>query len=171
MIAISSVVGNIFQDKELADQFEKKQKTMACEILKFSRSDLDKTRFRKQTDKGTDVGCILDSEEKLHNGDVLFSNPEKFIVIEQIPEKVISVRIKKIEANSEEILVKLGHIIGNRHRPIQIEKNAEIIFPVLSDSELDTFRNLFSEFLDYLEIKVEERVFEPKNGMDVHVHE
>ena len=170
MIAISSVIGNIFQDKDLAYQFEKIQKTMACEILKFSRSELDKKRFRKQTDKGTDIGCILDSEKKLQNGDVLYSNPEKFIMIEQIPEKVISIKIKKIEANSEEILVKLGHIIGNRHRPIQIEKNGEIIFPILSNSELETFENLFSDILKHLEIKVEERVFEPKNGMDVHEH-
>ena len=170
MIAISSVIGNIFQDKELADRFEKLQKTMACEVLKFSRSELDKTRFRKQTDKGTDIGCILDSEDKLHNGDVLFSDSEKLIVIEQIPEKVISIKIKKIEAKSEEILVKLGHIIGNRHRPIQIDNNGEIIFPILSDSELDTFKKLFSEILDYLELKIEKRVFEPKYGMDVHEH-
>jgi urease accessory protein len=170
MLAISSVIGNIFQNKELADKFEKLQKTMSCEVLKFSRSELDKTRFRKQTDKGTDIGCILDSEHKLHNGDVMYSNTEKFIIIEQIPEKVISIKIKKIEANSEEILVKLGHIIGNRHRPIQIDKNGQIIFPILSDSELDTFKKLFSEIIDYLEMKVEERIFEPRNGMDVHEH-
>lgn len=170
MIAISSVIGNIFQDKDLADHFEKIQKTMACEILKFSRSELDKKRFRKQTDKGTDVGCILDSEEKLHNGDVLFSNPEKFIVIEQTPEKIVSIKLKKTKDNSEEILVKLGHIIGNRHRPIQIEKSGEIIFPILSDSELETFKNLFSEILEYLDMKIDERIFEPKNGMDIHEH-
>ncbi len=170
MIAISSVIGNIFQDKELATKFEKLQKAMACEVLRFSRSELDKTRFRKQTEKGTDIGCILDSGHKLRNGDVLYSNPEKFIVIEQIPEKVISIKIKKIKANSEEILVKLGHIIGNRHRPIQIDKNGLIIFPILSDSELDTFKKLFSEIIDYLEMKVEKRIFEPKDGMDVHEH-
>ena len=170
MIAISSVIGNIFQDEELADKFEKLQKTMACEVLKFSRSELDKTRFRKQTDKGTDIGCILDSEHKLNNGDVMYSNPEKFIVIEQIPEKVISIKIKKIEANYKEILVKLGHIIGNRHRPIQIDKNGQIIFPILSDSELDTFRKLFSEIIGNLEMKVEHQIFEPRNGMDVHEH-
>jgi len=170
VIAISSVIGNIFQDKELAGRFEKLQKTMAYEVLRFSRSELDKTRFRKQTDRGTDIGCILDSEHKLHNGDVMYSNSEKFIVIEQIPEKVISIKIKKIEANSEEILVKLGHIIGNRHRPIQIDKNGQIIFPILSDSELDTFKKLFSEIIDNLEIIVEQRIFEPRNGMDVHDH-
>jgi urease accessory protein len=170
VIAISSVIGNIFQDKELGDKFKKLQKTMACEVLKFSRSELDKTRFRKQTDKGTDVGCILDSEHKLHNGDVMYSNPEKFIVIEQIPEKVISIKIKKIEANSEKILVKLGHIIGNRHRPIQIDKNGKIIFPILSDSELVTFKKLFSEIIEHLEMKVEQQIFEPRNGMNVHEH-
>ncbi len=170
MIAISSVIGNIFQDKELADKFENLQKTMTCEVLRFSRSELDKTRFRKQTDRGTDIGCILDSEHKLHNGDVMYSNSEKFIVIEQIPEKVILIKIKKVEANSEEILVKLGHIIGNRHRPIQIDKDSQIIFPILSDSELDTFRKLFSEIIDHLEMKVENQIFEPRNGMDVHDH-
>ena len=170
MIAISSVVGNIFQDKELADKFEKLQKTMSCEVLRFYRSELDKTRFRKQTNKGTDIGCILDSDYKLHNGDVLYSNPEKFIVIEQIPEKIISIKIKKIAVNSEETLVKLGHIIGNRHIPIQIDKNGEIILPILSDSELDTFKKLFSEIIDNIELKVEERIFESKNGMNVHEH-
>lgn len=170
MLAISSVIGNIFQDKELADIFEKQRKSMACEVLTFSRSELDKTRFRKQTDKGTDIGCILDSENKLHNGDVLFSNSEKFIIIEQIPEKVISIKIKNLDSKSNEILVKLGHIIGNRHRPIQIDKKGHIIFPILSDSEFDTFKKLFSEIIDHLEMKVEKRVFEPKNGMDVHEH-
>ncbi len=100
----------------------------------------------------------------------MYSNPEKFIVIEQIPEKIISIKIKKFEANSEEILVKLGHIIGNRHRPIQIDKNGEIIFPILSDSELDTFKKLFSEIIDHLELKVGQRIFESKNGMNVHEH-
>ena len=167
MIAISSVIGNIFQDKELSDKFEKFKKTMDCEILKFSRSELEKTRFRKQTDKGTDIGCILDSEYKLHNGDVLDSNSEKFIVIEQMPEKVISV---KVQTNSQDTLVKLGHIIGNRHRPIQIDNDGHIIFPILSDSELDTFKKLFSDFIEHLEMRVEERIFEAKNGMDVHEH-
>lgn len=170
MLAISSVIGNIFQDEELADRFAKQQKSMSCEVVRFSRSELDKTRFRKQTDKGTDIGCILDSDYRLHNGDVLFSEPEKFIIIEQIPEKVISIKIKKIDSNSNEVLVKLGHIIGNRHRPIQIEKNSQIIFPILSDSEIDTFKKLFSEIMDHLEMKIEERIFEPKYGMDVHEH-
>jgi urease accessory protein UreE len=95
VITISSVIGNVFYDTEYAEKFKKVRGTANCELIKASRSELDKTRFRKQTDKGTDIGCILDSDHKLHNGDVLYSNPEKFIVIEQIPEKIISIKIKK----------------------------------------------------------------------------
>ena len=72
----------------------------------------------------------------------MYSKPEKFIVIEQIPEKVISIKIKKIKVNSEEILVKLGHIIGNRHRPIQIDKNGQIFFPVLCRFRIRYFQKI-----------------------------
>ena len=170
MIRVSSIAGNIFHDESLAKKFEEKQKAGKCEFLKFSRTELEKKRIRWQTSKGTDVGLVLDSNHNLHNGDVLLSDTENFIVIEQVPEKVISVKTKETELNSKEILVKLGHLIGNRHRPIQIDKDGKIIFPILSDSELDTFKELFSSIIDHIEMNVEEQIFEPLNGMIVHEH-
>ncbi len=169
MITISSVIGNVFYDTEYAEKFKKLRGTANCELIKVWRSELDKTRFRKNTDKGTDVGMVLNDIYKLHNGDVLLSETERLIVIEQIPEKVISIKTKKTE-NPEKILVTLGHIIGNRHRPIQIENDGRIIFPILSDSEIDVFKKLFSSVIDQIDIKMEERIFEPRNGMDVHEH-
>ena len=169
MLTISSIAGNIFHDKQLKEKFEELRKTQNCEMIKFSRAELDKTRIRRKTDKGTDVGVVIDSTKKLHNGDVLLSNPEKFILVEQIPEKVISIKIKKPNENPE-VLVTLGHIIGNRHRPIQIDKDEKIIFPILAESEFDVFKNLFSKIIDQIDIKVEELIFEPRNGMDVHEH-
>jgi len=112
---------------------------------------------------------VLNDIYKLHNGDVLLSETERLIVIEQIPEKVISIKTKKTE-NPEKILVTLGHIIGNRHRPIQIENDGRIIFPILSDSEIDVFKKLVSSVIDQIDIKIEERIFEPQNGMDLHEH-
>jgi len=169
MITISSVLGNVNYDKEFAEKFKKLRGTPNCELIMVSRSELDKTRFRKNTDKGTDVGMILNDISKLHNGDVLLSETERLIMIEQIPEKVISIKTKKKE-KSEKILITLGHIIGNRHRPIRIENDGEIIFPILSDSEIDVFKKLFSSVIDQIDIKIEERIFEPQNGMDIHEH-
>ena len=169
MITISSVVGNIFHDPSLEEKFQKIRRTKSCELIKISRSELDKTRLRRQTDKGTDVGVVLEPTKKLHNGDVLFSSHDKFIVIEQLPEKVISVRPKPNE-NSQKILVTLGHIIGNRHRPIQINNDGKIIFPILDESELELFEKLFSSIIDQIDMKIEELIFEPKNGVDIHEH-
>ena len=138
MITISSVVGNVFHDKQLKEKFEKLRKTENYELIKFSRVELDKTRIRRNTDKGTDVGVVIDSTKRLHNGDILLSNPEKFIIVEQMSEKVISIITKRPNENPE-LLVTLGHIIGNRHRPIQIDKNGRIIFPILEESDLVVF--------------------------------
>ncbi len=63
----------------------------------------------------------------------------------------------------------MSHIIGNRHRPIQIEDN-KIIFPILAESELDIFKKLFSSIIDHIDMKIEERIFEPHGEMNVHEH-
>ena len=169
MIEISEILGNIFSDNEWNEKYEIACKTNKIETVKLVRSDLEKTRLRTKSDKNTDFGIVLKSVSRMKNGDVLISNSEKLVVIQQMPEKVISVKIKENEANFEEILVILGHIIGNRHRPIQIE-NEKIIFPILSESELEIFEKLFSYIINQIEMKIEERVFYPQGNMDVHEH-
>lgn len=169
MIEISEILGNVFSDKEWNEKHETACKTNNIETVKLVRSDLEKTRLRTKSDKNTDLGIVLKSAGKMNNGDVLISNSEKLVIIEQRPEKVISVKVKKNEANFEEILIILGHIIGNRHRPIQIE-NEKIIFPILSESELEVFEKLFSHIINQIEMKIEERVFNPQGNMDVHGH-
>ncbi len=171
MLTVTETIGNIFHDKVLGEKFEQLRYTPKCEVVKISRTELEKTRLRVKTNQGTDLGLILNSAPKLHNGDVLLNTPEKMVVIEQIPEKVISIKIKKLAEDSQnETSVILGHIIGNRHRPIQIDKNCIVSFPILADSEVEVFKKLFSKIINQLEIKVENRIFEPKKEMDVHEH-
>jgi len=167
VLKITKISGNIFADNELKKRFETLDKQGKCELLQVTRQELEKTRLRKNTDKGTDVGLSFNGSTKLNHGDILISE-DRFILVEQIPEKVISIKIKQ-NLNQTELLVLLGHIIGNRHRSIAIDKQT-IKFPIQADSELGLFKNLFAEFLEHLEIKVEERVFVPRKGMDVHGH-
>jgi len=94
MITIYSVLGNIFHDKEWNEKFDQVNKTNSFETIKLPRSDLEKTRLRAKTNQGTDVGIVLNSGTKIKNGDVLISNSDKFIIIQQNPEKVISVKKK-----------------------------------------------------------------------------
>jgi len=157
MIIINSILGNIFKGENLEkENFEK---------LIISRIDLEKRILRKKTDLGTDIGINLDSSIKLQHGDIIGNNETK-IIVEQIPEKVISVKLKE---NNENIAILLGHIIGNRHRPIAI-KNKMILFPIQEDSELEIFQRLFKEIIDHIELKIEEEIFLPHTSADVHEH-
>lgn len=161
MLEISSTIGNIFLDEEFNDL-----KSENFEKLQISRIELEKRILRRKTDHGTDVGLRLDPGVKLHNGDVI-KNGDTIIVVEQLPEKVISVKLKT--EHNIEVMVLLGHIIGNRHRPISIQKE-EILFPIQADSEMEVFTKLFQNIINHVEMNIEERIFSPKSGADVHEH-
>ena len=169
MLTVTSIVGNIFHDKLLRKK--SKHFTGNYEKLIISRLETERSRLRRKTDKGTDIGLILKSGTKLQHGDILLSTPEKFIIVEQLPEKVISIRIKKKEPkNLLKLCIMIGHIIGNRHRPIAIDEKGTISFPIQADSEVDVFRRLLHNTVDHMELTVEERIFQSEQGMDVHEH-
>jgi|SRR5579864_711897 len=168
MLTITSVKGNIFDDKKLMTKFKQMESKKRCERLKIPRLELERSRIRKKTDFGTDVGLILDSGTRLYHGDVIVLNTDKFIMIEQLPEKVISIKIKKLEKNPTG-LITLGHIIGNRHKPIVIDNNI-LYFPIQTHSEVEVFKKLLSNMISNLELEVREQIFQPQHGMYLHEH-
>ena len=170
MHTITSVIGNIFHDITLQSRSKKMKSVGNYEGLQISRLETERGRLRRKTDKGTDLGLVLKAGTKLRHGDVLLSTQEKLIVVEQLPEKVITIRLKKKSKNLTQLCVIIGHIIGNRHRPIAVDDNSIISFPILADSEVDVFRKLLHTVIDHIELKVEERIFQPTGGMDVHEH-
>jgi len=168
MLTITSIIGNISDDKKLMTKFKQMESRKSCERLKISRLELERGRIRKKTDLGTDIGLVLDSGTRLHHGDVIVSNLKKFIVIEQLPEKVISIKIKNLKDNPSRS-VTLGHIIGNRHKPIVINDDV-LSFPIQADSEVEVFKKLLSGAMNNLDLKVEEQIFQPQHGMYMHEH-
>jgi len=169
VLTVTSIGGNIFHDKSLRKKY--KHFTGNYERLTISRLETERSRLRRKTDRGTDIGLILKSGTKLQHGDILLSTSKKFIIVEQLPEKVISIRIKKKEPkNLLKLCMMIGHIIGNRHRPIAIDEKGTISFPIQADSEIEVFRRLLHSVMDHIELTVEERIFQPEQGMDVHEH-
>jgi urease accessory protein len=160
VLTSTSVVGNIFTEK--GSQILKEG---IFEKLQISRHDLEKNRLRRTTDKGTDIAIILERGSKLQHGDIL-KHGDDFIVIYQTPEKVITVKTKE---DSFELLVLLGHIIGNRHRPISLE-NRSVTFPIQAESELEVFERLFMPITGKIEMHIEEKIYRPDERMDVHEH-
>jgi len=161
VLEVNSPVGNIFLDEGFENL-----KNGNFEKLKISRMELEKRILRRKTDRGTDVGLNLDPGIKLRHGDVI-KNGDMKIVVEQLPEKIITVRLKNKKMT--DVMVLLGHIIGNRHRPISV-KSDEISFPIQADSEKEVFIKLFQSIINHIELTVDEQIFYPHSGADVHEH-
>jgi urease accessory protein len=162
VLSSTSIIGNIFSEN--GSQILKGK---TFEKLPILRHDLEKNRLRRTTEKGTEIAIILERGSKLQHGDIL-KHDTNFIVIEQIPEKVITVRTKETE-DGFELLVLLGHIIGNRHRPISLE-GGSVTFPIQAESELGVFERLFAPIIEKIEMSVEEKIYRPDERMNVHEH-
>lgn len=164
MLTITSVAGNIFADRRLAEKYRRAKAAGRCERLLISRMEMERLRLRRKTDRGTDIGLVLEPGGRLNHGDV-FAAKGKFVVVEQLPEKVVSVRIQKNDIEKMVGLAALiGHTIGNRHRPIAVD-HGTVSFPVQAESEVDTFRKLLPAGV---RLKVTEQVFLPAG--EVHAH-
>ena len=165
MLIVNTVLGNIYKDDQLAKKIEDSKEQGKFRRLLLSRIEMEKTRLRKKTDDGFDIGFVLEPGTKLQHGDVI-SGSNETILIEQLPEKTLTVKFKE---NRKDLFLLVGHIIGNRHRPISI-RNETISFPIHDDSELELFERLFHEVIHEIDLSIDEQCFIPHTSMDVHEH-
>ena len=165
MLIVNTVLGNIYKDDQLAKKIEDSKEQGKFRRLLLSRIEMEKTRLRKKTDDGFDIGFVLEPGTKLQHGDVI-SESDETILIEQLPEKTLTVKFKQ---NDKNLFLLVGHIIGNRHRPISI-RNETISFPIHDDSEMELFERLFHEVIHEIDLSIDEQCFIPHTSMDVHEH-
>ena len=194
MLTITTIIGNIKKDPQLHQKYEESVKKNTVENVVIQRSETEKVRMRKVSDKETDIGFILPSRTHLKDGDVVFLDDTKMIIIKLSPELVAVLNIKNHLHNNHDhdhehkhdhdhehkhelanydeltnVAIKVGHTIGNLHRPLKIE-NRDIIFPIQSPDEINLFLRLLSDLKDYIEIRSEQLIFEPDQGFDIHAH-
>jgi len=188
MLTVTTIVGNIKNDPNLHQKYNESLKTNTLETITIQRSETEKVRMRKVTDKETDVGFVLPSRTRLKDGDVVFLNDTKMIIIKLTPELVAILNFNKhidthnsdhvVESdtnhhddnhNFTKVAIKVGHTIGNLHRPLKIDKD-DIIFPIQTPDEVNLFLKLLSDSKDRVEIRTETLIFEPDLGFDIHGH-
>lgn len=165
MLKVEKIIGNVFENPELAKEFESNIQNENYKTVSILRYDLEKTRLKQKASDGTQIGISLDDGTKMTHGDVFYGDDVK-VLIQQIPEQTISVRFAGLEPK---LLVLIGHIIGNLHRPVSLEGDS-ISFPIHDKGEIDLFRTLFRDFVDKIEIILEEKIFQPHKSMNVHEH-
>jgi urease accessory protein len=168
---VDSVLGNINHDKKLKEKYDEMTARKVCETIKISRLESQRVRMRKISDKGTDVALTLPPGTRLKHGDVIIITQNKMVVVGIESEDVIMIGIRDNIHQDDivEVPVRVGHTIGNLHRPIRLEGN-KIYFPIQADTELEMFKKLFEPINEHLDIKKTTMVFEPEDGTEIHEH-
>ena len=171
MIHIDKIIGNINSDSHLKDRYQYMLKSDHVERIEITRLESERSRIRKVSDKGTDLVLTMIPGSHINDGDVLLLTEEKMVIAKRVSENVAIISLKEnISADQLfETAIKIGHTIGNMHRPIKIA-NGKIYFPIQAQSEIELFKKLFSNLRDNLDIKSENIIFEPQPGYDVHGH-
>ena len=168
MLLVNSVFGNVYKDFQLKEKIDHAEKQGELKQLFLSRTEMEKSHQRKNTEDGMEIGLSLEVGTTLHNGDVL-SNGTELILVKQLPEKVLHAKAKS-DNESSSVYLQLGHIIGNRHRPISISDDGSVQFPIHDDSEIELFTKLFHEIIDHITLTIQEQIFVANQGMNVHEH-
>jgi urease accessory protein len=172
LILVASILGNVRRDERLHKAYEALCQKGQCEKMTISRIESQRVRMRKTTDKGTDIGLTLEPGTTLRNGDVLYQESDKMIVVELEPENVAVLAFKHEDAKVDELFevaVKVGHAIGNLHRPIKVI-GEKVFLPIQADSEIELLTKILAPILDHLSITQAKMVFEPEEGLHTHEH-
>jgi urease accessory protein len=171
MIHINKIIGNINFDSRLKDKYEDMIKNGRVEKIEITRLESDRTRMRKTSDKGTDLALVIDAGSHINDGDVVLLTEDKMVIAIRVSENVATISLRD-NISTDQLLktaIKLGHTIGNMHRPIKIT-NGKIYFPIQARSEIELFQKLLSNLKDNIDIKNENIIFEPEEGYNIHEH-
>ncbi|MGP2541971.1 urease accessory protein UreE [Yersinia sp. 2541 StPb PI] len=184
MILIEHILGNVKKDPV----WQAKLKNATVDLLVLDQREAQKSRCRKSTMQGLDLGISLDRNVVLADGDVLTWDEESNVaVVVQIHLRdVMVIDLSELKNRSADELIKtcfeLGHALGNQHWKA-VTKNNEVYVPLtvattMMDSVMRThgFQHLPFRFVKGAEIlplltNSEARLlFGGAEDTDTHVH-
>lgn len=171
MITVTSIVGNVRSDRELSKARKRLQAGGKLEMVVVARTDAQRSRMRRRSDRGTDVAITLDDGHGLRHGDVLVATKDRMIIVEYEPEEVLVFEVKDSVSGEErvEVAVRLGHMIGNLHRPVSTRRG-RVVMPLQTGAEAENIVRALEPLMDQLEVRRAREVFEPAEGASGHAH-
>ena len=171
MITVNKILGNINENSDLKKKYEDMIKNNNCEKVVINRLESQKLRMRKNTDKKTDIIFMFEHTPHLRHGDVVFLDKKKMILLTLEPELVGKITFTGMVDRDDffPLSIKIGHNLGNLHRPIKVTKN-QVIFPLQAETELEMIKKMFSSFNKFIDIKTDTMIFEPDEESNIHEH-
>lgn len=113
-VIAGGVIGNI-SDYHVGERM--------VERILLSWDEMEKRLLRKTSDHGTDIGVLLPKSGTLSDGDIIFVDQGRVIVVALQELEVIVIRV-----NTTQEMGQVCYMLGNRHLPLAIEDD-EVVTP------------------------------------------
>jgi urease accessory protein len=117
MIVIEKILGNIKQDAS----WQARLQGSTLDVLALSQWEAQKSRCRKMTRDGLDLGISLDRHQVLADGDILLWNEDeqRAVVVQMSLRDVMVIHLQSLLNTDVATVMKtsfeLGHALGNQH--------------------------------------------------------
>lgn len=129
-------LGNIKENHNLAQQVKTARETNCCWEVYLQQSELAKGRILTKANSGLGIGIIKSRDLILRSGDVFETTTGNLLLIKLESEKLMVLSFEQsLKENYVMHLVSLGHILGNHHYPIKIDKN-KIYVRLITDARV-----------------------------------
>ncbi|SEQ38249.1 urease accessory protein UreE [Natrinema salaciae] len=134
MERIDGIVGNVHADDELAASRAAHEEADTLERVVIDADNRRRSRFRATTDRGTDVGVVVD-KPAVSAGDVLLAEDDRLIVVAFEPRDALAVTLPDATPERLEAAVELGHRVGNQHWDLAVEEGT-VYVPLEADRHI-----------------------------------
>lgn len=134
MERIDGIVGNVHADGDLAARYEAHEAADTLERIVVDAENRRRSRFRATTDRGTDVGVVLD-RPAVSSGDVLLAEDDRMIVVAFEPRDALALTLPDATSEALSAAVELGHRVGNQHWDLVVEDGV-VYVPLEADRHI-----------------------------------
>ena len=92
----------------------------SCLEVELNIADCHKGRIYSHTKNGVEIGIIKERNRALRSGDLFKTDNDKIVKIVLQDREVLVLDISQIEPVCAVEMIRLGHMLGNHHYPIEI---------------------------------------------------
>ncbi|MCZ6720494.1 MAG: urease accessory protein UreE [Alphaproteobacteria bacterium] len=139
MLRLNQVLGNR-SEPEMAERLHAFEHEGRIEYLALRPEDTRRKRLRLTTDRGTDCAIALGRAQGLSDGDVLWLDDERAVLV-----SLSETRWLRLRARDAPSALELGYFAGNLHWRVRFD--GEVIAIALDGAEAD-YRARLAPFLE-----------------------
>ena len=126
----SNYLGNTERDPKLSKQVLQAKNEQTILEVTLTQSDRHKGRILTQTKSGAKIGIITNRQHTLTTGDVFATDSNNLVLVNLTAESLMVLKFEQpLSEISGEKLLLLGHLLGNHHYPLKIQKQKVYVRP------------------------------------------